>query len=84
MTLRYAVRIVAVCIVVGVVIGCYLYFFPHQSSTFGDQTKYLFVKRGDTVYDIGYELKQMGAIASEFNFLMFSKLLVNLKRVDTP
>jgi len=75
MTLRYAVRIIAVCIVIGVVIGCYLYFFPHQSSTFGDQTKYLHVKRGDTVYDIGYQLKKEGAITSEFNFLMFSKLL---------
>ncbi len=75
MTLRYAVRIVSICIVVGVVVGCYLYFFPHQSSTFGDQTKYLIVKRGDTVYDIGYNLKKEGAITSEFNFLMFSKLL---------
>ena len=81
MTLRYTIRIIALCILVAVLTGCYSYFFSHQPPEFGDKTKYLLVQRGDTVYEIGYKLQQMDAISSEFNFMMFSKLLGHSRKL---
>ena len=75
MTLRYAVRIISLCIILAVIFSIYIYYFPQQSPEFGNDTKYILVYRGDTVYDIAYKLKQTGGISSEFNFILFSKLL---------
>jgi len=79
--LRYTVRIIFACILFGILVGAYLYYSPSTTQNFGDATKYLYVNRGETVYDIGYKLQQMGAISSEFNFMLFSKILGHSKRL---
>jgi UPF0755 protein len=79
--LRYTIRIIFVCILFGILVGAYLYYSPATTQNFGNQTKYLYVNRGETVYDIGYKLQQMGAISSEFNFMLFSKILGHSKRL---
>jgi UPF0755 protein len=75
MTLRYGIRIILVCVIIAVLFGGYLYFSPHQAPDFGDKAKYIIVHRGDTVYDIAFKLQKIGAINSEFNFMLFSKVL---------
>jgi UPF0755 protein len=83
MSVRFAVRIIFLCLLIGVLTGAYLYYIPHQSPDFGNNIKYLIVHRGDTVYDIGYNLNKMGAISSEFNFIMFSRLLGHSRRLKS-
>jgi UPF0755 protein len=73
--MKFAVRIVSICVALALIFGAYTYYSSNQAANFGKQTKYLYVQRGDTVYDIGYKLQQMGAITSEFNFMMFAKIL---------
>ena len=73
--MKFAVRIVGICVALALIFGAYTYYSSNQAANFGKQTKYLYVRRGDTVYDIGYKLQQMGAITSEFNFMMFAKIL---------
>ncbi|NLI15054.1 MAG: endolytic transglycosylase MltG [candidate division Zixibacteria bacterium] len=56
------------------IFGAYLYYSPQDKKNFGAKTKYLIVRRGDTVFDIGYKLQQMGAVSSQLNFVIFAKL----------
>lgn len=81
--MRFAVRIIFVCVFIGVLIGAYLYYIPHQSPDFGNKTKYFIVNRGDTVYDIGHKLYRMGAISGEFNFIVFSRLLGHSRKLKS-
>jgi UPF0755 protein len=81
--MRFAVRIIFVCVLVGVLVGAYLYYIPHQSPDFGNKTKYFIVNRGDTVYDIGHKLYRMGAVSGEFNFIVFSRLLGHSRKLKS-
>ena len=83
LTLRYTIRIISICLLIVVLIGGYIFYVPHQAENFGKRPKYMVVNRGETVYDIGYKLKRMGAISSEFNFLLFSRLLNYSRRLKT-
>lgn len=74
-TMRFAVRLIAICLVLAIIFGAYVYYSSSQSADFGQKAKYLYIQRGDTIYDIGYKLRQMGAISSEFNFVLFGKFL---------
>jgi UPF0755 protein len=56
------------------IFGAYVYYSPQDKKNFGTKTKYLIIRRGDTVFDIGYKLQQMGAVSSQFNFAIFAKL----------
>ncbi|MCD6163666.1 MAG: endolytic transglycosylase MltG [candidate division Zixibacteria bacterium] len=82
-TLRYIVRIISICLIVCILVGFYLYYIPHQSPDFGDKTKYIVVNRGETVYDISYKLYKIGAISSEFNFVLFSKIFGHSRKLKT-
>lgn len=82
-TLRYFVRIISICLLVCILIGCYLYYIPHQAPDFGDKAKYMIINRGETVYDISYKLQKIGAISSEFNFVLFSKILGHSRNLKT-
>lgn len=79
--MKFVLRIVIICLILVIVFGMYLYYSPSQTADFGQQSKYIIVKRGDTVYDIAYKLQEIGAISSEFNFLMFSKILGHAPRM---
>jgi len=79
--MRYIVRILLLGVFMLSVIGAYLYFIPNQKTTFGVETKYIMIHRGETVYDISYKLEEAGAISSEFNFLLFSKLFGHSRRL---
>lgn len=74
-------KILLICAVVILIVGAYLYFTPQPSTNFGKQTKYILIKRGESVYEIAYKLKQMGAISSELNFIIFAKLPWNNKKI---
>ncbi len=81
--MRFAVRLIFVCFLIGVFVGSYLYYIPHQSPDFGNKTKYFIVNRGDTVYDIGHKLYKMGAISGEFSFVVFSRLLGHSRKLKS-
>jgi UPF0755 protein len=53
----------------------YLYNIPHSTSNFKNETKYLFVKKGDNVGNIARNLQQLGAISSVSRFEFFAKFL---------
>jgi UPF0755 protein len=53
----------------------YNYYLPHQTARFGDQTRYLLVRKGDNIDKIGSNLMEMGAISSKSRFLFFTRLL---------
>lgn len=73
--MKFAIRITGICLILTFVFGIYIYYSPCQTTDFSDKTQYFIVKRGDTIYDIAYNLQKTGAISSEFNFMLFSKLL---------
>jgi UPF0755 protein len=73
--LRTFFRIAIFLIVAVMVTFIYLYKFPHQKADFGRETKFLLVKKGDTLEKIGVNLEEMGAISSKGNFVFFAKLL---------
>jgi len=79
--LRYAIRIIFFCIVLGVIFAAFLYYSPGTAANFGNETQYLYINRGETIYDVGYNLQRMGAISSEFNFMLFAKLLGHSKKI---
>jgi UPF0755 protein len=53
----------------------YHYFVPHQTPGFGHDTKYLLVRRGDSLSTVADNLQKMGAISSTSNFIFFAELL---------
>ncbi|MCP4583323.1 MAG: endolytic transglycosylase MltG [candidate division Zixibacteria bacterium] len=81
--MRYAIRIIFICLVLGVLIGGYIYYAPDTTADFGEEPKYMLVQRGETVYDIAYKLEKMGAISSEINFRLFSKVLGHSRKLKT-
>jgi len=81
--MRYAIRLIFICLILGVIIGGYIYYSPDTTADFGDKTKYMVINRGETVYDIAYKLQQIGAISSEFNFMLFSKILGHSRKLKT-
>jgi UPF0755 protein len=79
--MKFAVKIVAICVVMALLMGGYLYYSNSQTKNFGEESQYLIIKRGDTMYDIAYKLQEMGAISSEFNFIIFARLLGHTPRL---
>jgi UPF0755 protein len=75
MTKRTLFRFLILLIVALMVSFIYLYKLPHQKADFGDNPKFLFVKKGDSAQQIGTNLEQMGAISSKSKFVFFAKLL---------
>jgi UPF0755 protein len=81
--MRYAVRIIFICLILAIAIGGYVYYSPDTTADFGNEAKYMVINRGETVYDIAYKLQKMGAISSEFNFMLFSKILGHSRKLKT-
>mgnify|MGYP000139882745 CR=1 FL=1 len=81
MASRWVWKIVVACVLVTLVIGAYLYFIPQQAADFGNRSKYILIRRGEGIYEIAYKLRQMGAISSELNFVVFAKLPWNNKKI---
>lgn len=79
--MNFAIKIAIACLVLFVVFGAYVYYSPCQTDSFGDQTRYIIVKRGDSVYDIAFNLQKIGAITTEHNFWLFSKFLGHTPKI---
>lgn len=52
----------------------YAYHIPHPRNEFKDETRYIIVKRGETLSDIAEHLEEQGAISSKSNFIFFGRL----------
>ena len=61
----------------------YAYHIPHPRSEFRDETRYIIVKRGETLSDIAGHLQELGAISSKSNFIFFGKLFGKGTRMKT-
>jgi len=79
--MRFFIRIAAITLVIGLITGAYLYYIPHQAAEFGKSTKYIMVERGETAYDIGFKFQRIGAISSEFNFMLFAKIVGHSRHI---
>jgi UPF0755 protein len=67
-----SVSILAISLVPGIIF--YQYYLPHQAANFGNETRYLLVRKGDNIATIADTLRQMGALSSSANFEFYSKL----------
>jgi UPF0755 protein len=75
MSLRIFLCIIIVFLIATSAVFGYFYFLPHQKSDFGSDTKYLLVKKGDSLNQIAISLDTLGAISSGADFIFFAKLL---------
>jgi len=53
----------------------YAYHIPHPRDEFRDETRYIIVKRGESLSVIASHLGQLGAISSKTDFILFGKIL---------
>jgi UPF0755 protein len=69
-------RFYAACILVFVVfmIFAYSYYIPHPRSDFKNETRYIIVRKGDSLSQIAAHLEEIGAISSKFNFVLFGRI----------
>ena len=69
------------------VIGWIYYFsifhVPHPGVDFKEGTRYLIVRRGQSLSQIAANLEKMGAISSKSNFIFYSKLYGKTTRMKT-
>lgn len=66
----------------------WIYYFSvfhvaHPANDFKDETRYLIVRRGQSLSEIASNLEKMGAISSRSNFILYSKLLGKTKKMKT-
>jgi UPF0755 protein len=71
------------CLFVAAMLFIYAYYIPHPRSEFKDETRYIIVKRGETLSDIAGHLQELGAISSKSNFIFFGKLIGKGTRMKT-
>lgn len=68
--------IIAVLFLAFLVYYFYSYHIPHPRSDFSsDETRYLIVKRGETLSNIAANLRDIGAISSKADFIFFGRLM---------
>jgi UPF0755 protein len=69
------------------VMGWIFYFsifhIAHPSDDFKNETRYLIVRRGQSLTEIASSLEKMGAISSKSNFILYSKLFGKTKKMKT-
>ena len=61
----------------------YLYHIPHSRDEFQDDTRYLIVKRGESLGIVANHLMELGAISSKASFVVFGALLGNASKMKT-
>ncbi len=81
MKIRTFLYIMIIFIMAVLAVFSYFYWLPHQKSDFGNDTKYVTVKKGDSVNTIAANLEQIGAIPSKGDFVFFAKLLGKSNRL---
>jgi UPF0755 protein len=72
--LRHILNAMMLCIIAAIAAFLYYYYTPHQKAEFGKETKFLLVKKGETVDKIADNLATMGAIDSKSNFIFFARM----------
>jgi len=61
----------------------YSYYIPHPRTDFTDETRYLFVRRGESLSKIATNLRDLGAISSTTDFVIFGKVFGHAARMKT-
>ena len=79
-------RILAV--IISLFVMGWLYYFSlfhisHPADDFKDGTRYLIVKRGQSLTEIAGNLENLGAISSKSNFILYSKMFGKTKKMKT-
>lgn len=75
-------------VVIFVVLMGWLYYFSlfhvsHPADNFKDGTRYLIVRRGQSLTEIANNLEKIGAITSKSNFIFYSKLYGKTTKMKT-
>jgi UPF0755 protein len=71
---RKKLTILLILIVIGWVYYLSLFHFPHPAADFRDGTRYIIIKRGQSLTEIAGNLEKMGAITSSSNFIFYSRI----------
>lgn len=69
--------------IIGLVYYISTFHISHPAADFKDGTRYLIVRRGQSLSDIAANLEKIGAISSKSNFIFYSKLLGKTTRMKT-
>jgi UPF0755 protein len=72
--LKFIINAIVLCLIAAIVGLIYCYYVAHPEADFGKETKYLLVKKGETVEKIAENLFSMGAIDSKSNFVFFARM----------
>ncbi len=65
----------SVLVLTMLIVFAYSYYIPHPRSDFKNETRYIIVRKGESLSRIAAHLEEIGAISSKFNFVLFGKLL---------
>ena len=72
--LKFLLNGIMLCLIAAIAGFIYYYYIPHQKADFGNETKYLLVRKGETVDKIAGNLESMGALDSKSNFIFFARM----------
>ena len=77
----FAISVILFVILAGLFV--WLYFIPHPEKGFGHETKYIVIKKGQTLNDLTTILKKEKAISSKANFIFLTRILGKDKKIKT-
>lgn len=67
----YTAALLAVTILI---VFAYSYYIPHPRGDFKNETRYIIVRKGESLGRIAAHLEEIGAISSKFNFVLAGKI----------
>jgi len=76
-------KIILILCIVMFVYYVYAYHFPHPGRGFVDDTRYIIIKRGESLSDVAGHLRDLGAISSKTDFILFGTLFSNTRKMKT-
>ena len=74
-SLKTRFYVAALLVITILIVFVYSYYIPHPRSDFKNETRYIIVRKGDSLSRIAAHLEEIGAISSKFNFVLFGKIL---------
>jgi UPF0755 protein len=72
--LKKTSRVILIAVIIGSIYFYSVFYIPHPSNDFSDGTRYLIVKRGQSLPDIAANLEKLGAISSRSNFKFYARI----------
>lgn len=72
---QFRLAILLATLLVALTVFVNLYYIPHPRADFGAKSKFMIIRKGETLHDVAAKLDQMGAISSRANFNFWARVL---------